>query len=343
MKAAVYHGRRDVRVRSVPDPPDPGPGDLVLEVIRAAICGTDASEWAHGPHLIIAPPVVLGHEFVGRVIAMGPDVGGFAHGDRVVSGAGISCGECAWCRRGRTNLCAGYRTIGLQVDGGLAELVTLPAATCRPVPGDCGDDAAAMAQPLAVALHAARRGGGGPGDTAVVIGAGGVGAFLVAALADRDVERIVSIDLDDHRLEVARSLGAHVTRNPRGRDLGDLILDLTDGTGASLVIEASGASPAPAAALTGVAPGGRVVLVGLAADRVRLDLRSAILREIDITTSVAHVCDEDLPDALQILTDDTIAEVVMQGVIPLDDVVDLGLAALHERTATGKILVDPRR
>ncbi len=136
MKAAVYHGRRDVRVRWVPDPADPGPGDLVLEVVRAAICGTDASEWAHGPHLIIGPPVVLGHEFVGRVIAMGPDVRDFAHGDRVVSGAGISCGECAWCRRGRTNLCAGYRTIGLQVDGGLAELITLPAATCRPVPGD---------------------------------------------------------------------------------------------------------------------------------------------------------------------------------------------------------------
>ena len=96
----------------------------MLEVLRAAICGTDSSEWDHGP-ILCRPGVVLGHEFVGRVVAAADDVTSVRVGDRVVSGAGISCGRCPWCLRGRTNLCAEYRTLGLQVDGGLAEYVDL--------------------------------------------------------------------------------------------------------------------------------------------------------------------------------------------------------------------------
>src|SRR5438270_5440425 len=156
MKAAVFHGPHDVRIESVADPPAPAPEDVVLEVRRAAICGTDASEWDHGP-VLCRPGVVLGHEFVGRVIDAGEDVTTFRVGDRVVSGAGISCGRCFWCLRGRTNLCAEYRTLGLQIDGGLAQYVTSPASICRHVPDACDDDAAAMTQPLAVALHALSR------------------------------------------------------------------------------------------------------------------------------------------------------------------------------------------
>src|SRR4029077_6147527 len=122
----------------------------------AALCGTDSAEWAHGP-LLARPPVVLGHEFTGKVIAAGPAPTGFAAGARVVSGAGISCGACEWCAAGRTNLCASYRTLGLQVDGGLAEYVVSPASICRVVPDALPDDAASMAQPFAVALHAVRR------------------------------------------------------------------------------------------------------------------------------------------------------------------------------------------
>ena len=133
MRAAVFHGPHDVRVETVPDPGAPPRDEVVLEVLRAAICGTDAAEWDHGP-VLCRTGVVLGHEFVGRVLAVGAGVTGLRVGDRVVSGAGISCGRCSWCLRGRTNLCAEYRTLGLQVDGGLAEYVTCPAAICRLVP-----------------------------------------------------------------------------------------------------------------------------------------------------------------------------------------------------------------
>src|SRR6185312_14568041 len=153
-------------------------------VSKAALCGTDSAEWAHGP-LLARPPVVLGHEFTGEVVAAGPEVSGFPAGTRVVSGAGISCGRCEWCAAGRTNLCAAYQTLGLHRDGGLAELVLSPAAICRSVPDGLDDTAAAMAQPLAVALHAVRRGRVAAGRGCVVLGAGGIGALAVAGAAAR--------------------------------------------------------------------------------------------------------------------------------------------------------------
>ena len=136
VRAAVYRGARNVAVESVADPAPPGPDEVVLHVSHASICGTDAAEWWDGPHLVSlskthaatgnAGPVVLGHEFVGEVASVGAEVTNLRVGGRVVSGAGVSCGACSWCRLGRTNLCERYYTLGLQADGGLAELVTTP-------------------------------------------------------------------------------------------------------------------------------------------------------------------------------------------------------------------------
>src|SRR4051812_35022207 len=217
MRAAVFHGPRDVRIEEVAEPGPPARGEVVLQVIRSAICGTDSSEWDHGP-VLCRPPVVLGHEFVGRVVDAGAEVDGIAVGDRVVSGAGISCGRCAWCRRGRTNLCAAYRTLGLQVDGGLAEYVTSPASICRVVPPGCDDDAAAMAQPLAVALHALSRVALQPDERVAVIGAGGIGSFLVAGAAYRAADgAVTALDIDAQRLATAAALGADAAVDASGR------------------------------------------------------------------------------------------------------------------------------
>lgn len=341
MRAAVFHGPRDVRIENVPDPAAPAPGEVVLEVTRAAICGTDASEWDHGP-VLCRPGVVLGHEFVGRVVGLGDDVATLRVGDRVVSGAGISCGRCAWCLGGRTNLCADYRTLGLQVDGGLAEYVTSPAAICHPVPDACDDDAAAMTQPLAVALHALSRVSQGPGDSVAVIGAGGIGSFIVAGASRRAVDgRVVGIDIDDERLATARALGAGETANATGTDLAELLLELTDGSGFDIVIEASGAPGAPAAAIAGARRGGRVLLVGLHGAPRPIDLTRMILREVDIFTTVAHVCDSDIPAALGLLAASDVAAVTAGPRIRLDELVEGGLRPLAERRAAGKILVTP--
>lgn len=343
MKAAVFHGPRDVRIEQVADPSGPGDGEVVLEVVRAAICGTDSSEWDHGP-VLCRPGVVLGHEFVGRVVATGRGVTSFGLGDRVVSGAGISCGVCRWCRAGRTNLCAEYRTLGLQVDGGLADLVVSPAAICRPVPDGCDDDAAAMTQPFAVALHALSRAGVAEGDAVAVIGCGGIGAFIVAGAVGRvGGGSVTAVDLDAGRLETARALGAQGVLDARGRDLSDLLLEQSNGVGFDVVIEATGAPHAPAAAIAAARRGGRVLLVGLHGEPRALDLTRMTLREVDVYTTVAHVCDSDIPAALDLLATTDIARVVRGPVIALDALVEEGLRPLSERRVTGKILVDPAR
>jgi (R,R)-butanediol dehydrogenase/meso-butanediol dehydrogenase/diacetyl reductase len=343
MKAAVYHGRRDVRIENVPEPSEPAADEVLIEVIRAAICGTDASEWDHGP-ILCRPGVILGHEFVGRVVARGEAVTGLEVGDRVVSGAGISCGHCYWCRLGRTNLCDAYRTLGLQVDGGLAEYVLSPAAICHLVPAVCSDDAAAMAQPLAVALHALSRVGQRPDESIAVIGVGGIGSFVVAGASRRAAAgaRVVAVDIEPERLATASALGASEVADANGRDLAELLLDLSAGVGFDVVIEASGAPHAPAAALAGTRRGGRTLLVGLHGESRALDLTDTILREIDIVTSVAHVCDTDIPEALDALTANGLAAVAMARTIPLETLVEEGLRPIAERRAPGKILVTTR-
>ena len=342
MKAAVFHGPRDVRIETVGEPEAPGDGEVVLEVLRAAICGTDAAEWDHGP-VLCRPGVVLGHEFVGRVAAVGAGTAHLRIGDRVVSGAGISCGRCAWCLAGRTNLCAEYRTLGLQVDGGLSEYVTSPASICRLVPEQVDDDAAAMTQPLAVALHALSRVALQREESVAVVGVGGIGSFIVAGAAHRaPAGRVVAIDLDAQRLATATALGAHETVDASGLDLAQLLLELTDGVGFDVVIEATGAPHAPAAAVDGARRGGRVLLVGLHGAPRELELTPMILREIDVFTTVAHVCDSDIPAALELLAESTVAAVTAGPRIPLDELVEEGLQPLAERRATGKILVTPR-
>lgn len=342
MKAAVYRGQRAVAIESVPEPGAPRAGEVALRVDRAAICGTDSSEWAHGPHLC-RPPVILGHEFVGTVTAVGEGVTGLARGDRAVSGAGVSCGACDWCLRGRTNLCSSYFTLGLQVDGGLAELVNAPAAICRRVPDALGDDAAALAQPLAVALHAVRRSGAEPGQSVAVIGVGGIGAFIVAGAAAQGISPLIAVDVDGARLATASALGATVTVDVSGQDTAAAIRAATGGEGADVVIEASGSPAAPAAALAAARRGGRVVLVGLQAAPRELDLLAFTVREVDVVTTLAHVCDVDLPEAIAVLSARDLAPVVVDRVIPLEALVEEGLRPLAERTAAGKIVVDTRR
>jgi (R,R)-butanediol dehydrogenase/meso-butanediol dehydrogenase/diacetyl reductase len=339
VKAAVFHGPKDVRVETVADPEGPADDEVLLEVIRAAICGTDASEWDHGP-ILCQPGVVLGHEFVGRVAAVGKAVVGFRLGDRVVSGAGISCGHCRWCVQGRTNLCAEYRTLGLQVDGGLAEFVKSPASICHLVPDECDDDAAAMTQPLAVGLHALGRVAHDADASVAVIGVGGIGSFIIAGAAQHlEQGRLVAVDVDIDRLMTATALGAHETVNAAGQDLAQLLLDKTNGEGFDVVVEASGAPPAPAAAIAATRRGGRVLLVGLHGAPRELDLTRTIVREIDIITTVAHVCDSDIPAALDLLAKSNIAEAVAGPRIALESLVDDGLRPLVERRAAGKIVV----
>ncbi|WP_415947270.1 zinc-dependent alcohol dehydrogenase [Streptomyces sp. KLOTTS4A1] len=351
MKAAVFHGRRDIRVQDWPDPPDPGPGEIQLEVVRAGICGTDVEEFATGPHLIplTAPhfasghqgPLVIGHEMVGRVVAAGPGVDSFRPGDLVVPGSGVSCGECRWCLAGRTNVCARYYTLGLHVDGGLAERVNVPARISRPV-GGLDPDVAIMAQPLAVALRAVRGITTEPGSrTVVVIGLGSIGALAVAACAARGVETI-GVDVTPGRLETGRRAGAGLLVDASRENASDVIRAATRGHGADVVIEASGATAGLATAMNAVCRGGHVRLVGLHRDPSPLDLTRLVLEEITLDTSKVHICDQDLPEALALLdAHPEIATTALDDVIALDRLVPDGFVRVERGDVAGKVVVRP--
>jgi threonine dehydrogenase-like Zn-dependent dehydrogenase len=341
-----------VAVEEVPDPSPPGSDGVIVSVTHASICGTDAAEWWDGPHLVPlskphpatgrAGPVVLGHEFVGVVASVGTDVENVRIGDRVVSGAGVSCGACRWCRLGRTNLCERYYTLGLHTDGGLAELVTTPASICVPVPDPCDDVAAAIAQPLAVARHALARGRARPGETLAVIGVGGIGSLVVACGVEAGMSPIIAVDVNERRLETAHQLGASDVVDARSESPAAAIRAATEGVGADVVVEASGAAPAPAAAVAATRRGGRVVLLGLQHAPVDLDLVALTLAEIELIPSSAHVCDTDLPKAVAMLSQGRLASAIVDRVIPLDAVVEEGLQPIAERAVAGKVVVNLR-
>jgi len=199
-----------------------------------------------------------------------------------------------------------------------------------------------MTQPLAVALHALSRVAQGPHDAVAVIGIGGIGSFIVAGASRRAVEgRVVAIDIDDDRLATASALGADETANASDHDLAELLLELSNGAGFDIVIEASGTPHAPSAAIAGARRGGRVLLVGLHGAPRAIDLTPMILREVDIITTVAHVCDSDIPAALELLAGSDVAAVTASQRIPLNALVKDGLRPLAERRAAGKILVNP--
>jgi threonine dehydrogenase-like Zn-dependent dehydrogenase len=350
MRAAVFHGAGDVRIESVAAPGDPGPGQVLIAPSMAAICGTDASEYAHGPHMIPLRarhpgsghlgPLVIGHEFVGTVEAVGDGVEGIAIGDRVVSGAGVSCGECAWCRAGRTNLCASYYTLGLNAPGGLAEQVISPASICVAVPDAVADEGAAMAQPLAVAIHALDRGGVGPGMTVAVLGIGGIGGFLIGAASTRELRRLIAVDVDPAKLAPAGSLGADEAIDARSGDVAAAIFAATDGEGADVVIEASGVPANPSTAIHAARRGGRVVIVGLQADPPPVDIFDAALREVDLIATVAHICDSNLPESLRVLAQTGLAGEVLGEVVPMSRLVEDAIAPLAEGRAPGKMVVE---
>jgi (R,R)-butanediol dehydrogenase / meso-butanediol dehydrogenase / diacetyl reductase len=338
-------------VEQWPDP-TPDPDEVVLEVHAAGICGTDASEYADGPiqypidrrHPVTghSGPMIPGHELGGRVVARGAAVTDPGEGDLVVSGAGISCNTCRRCRAGRTNLCLRYATIGLQRHGGLAQFCAVPASTCvRVAPFELSEDTAALAQPMAIAHHSMTRGQPAPGERVLVIGAGGIGAFLTFALAQLGTE-VLAADLRNERLDTAKVLGAADAVQAQEPDA--LIEQVRSRHHQPVVVyEVTGTLAGLEAARALVEPGGRIVAVGLHDRPRQVDLRALTLDEISIVGTMAHVCARDLPAALVLLrqrgrpwTD------VAPVALALDQLVPDGIIPLVEGRSTRiKTLIDP--
>ncbi len=348
MRAIVYHGPGDVRLEERPEP-EPGPGQIRVRVATAGICGTDVGEFVHQPHFfpIESPhphsghlgPTVPGHEFSGWVVATGPEVSGFEQGDLVAVGAGVSCGACAPCLAGNTNLCISYWTVGLHGDGGLADLAVVPVSSALNLAGSSiTPDLAALAQPMSIAVHAVRRGRVTEGERVVVLGVGGIGTFIVRAAASAGAA-VTAVDIDSRRLEVAGRMGASTTL-----DVSAGGIDEIDGEKPpDVVFECTGRPESLIRAVSLVADHGRLVVVGHQPEPVAVDFRQIALDELELIGTQAHVFATDLPIAVDLLAADPgVWAIVAPNVYPLDHVVETGLIPLARGDAGQiKLLFDP--
>ena len=348
MKAIVYHGPGDVRIEDRQEP-EPGPGQILVRVATAGICGTDVGEFVHQPHFfpIEDPhphsghlgPTVPGHEFSGWVAAAGPDVTGFDQGDLVAVGAGVSCGACSPCLVGNTNLCISYWTVGLHGDGGLAELAVVPVSSALSLANSAiTPDLAALAQPMSIGVHATRRARVTEGDRVVVLGVGGIGTFIVRAAASAGAD-VTAVALDPNRLEVARRLGASTTLDVSAIGIDELDEDRPP----DVVFECTGRPESLIRGVNLVADHGRLVVVGHQPEPVAVDFRQIALDELELIGTQAHAIATDLPVAVDLITaDPRIWAVVAPTVYPLDQVVETGLIPMARGDAGQiKMLFDP--
>lgn len=349
MTAAVLHGREDLRVEKVPVP-EPKAGEVLLEVRAVGVCGTDAAEYHVGPSMFPVHrrhpttghlgPMVIGHEFSGEVVETGPGVEQAWAGRLVASCGAITCGDCRQCRAGRTNMCMSYGAIGLHRHGAAARYVATPVDNCEPADElGLSPDAAALGQPMSIAVHAARRGRVAAGERVVLLGAGGIGAFLSYVLAEMNCHTAVA-DPDEARRELAARLGAAVTAH---QDDVDGIIHALGGQ-PDVIVEASGTAGGLDAACDMLPPGGRLVVVGLQHNPVTIDLRSSTLREHEIIGTNAMVRDLDFTDALRLVAS---REQGWHDVAPvalgLDQLVSDGLVPMAAgRSPAVKVLVDPQ-
>jgi 2-desacetyl-2-hydroxyethyl bacteriochlorophyllide A dehydrogenase len=284
MKAAVLHGPRTLRVEGAPAP-HPGAGEALVRVAVAGLCGTDYSIFSG--ERAVGYPRVMGHEFVGRVEAVGAGVTAPRVGDRVAIEPNYSCGACPLCREGNRNLCLARTAIGIDVDGCFAELVRVPARCCWPAPPGVADEELMVTEPLAVVVRAIARGQVRSGETTAVVGAGTLGLLAVQVLRSRGA-RVLAVSRSTRRFELARELGAEATHTIADGALEAVARDFSGREGVDCVVETAGTAEAVAEALELVRPGGRVVLTGLPHDPTPIRFFSVVRREIVILGSMIY-------------------------------------------------------
>jgi len=247
--------------------PSVQPGQIVIEVRAAGLCGTDLSVYCWADSMVRQfnpkPPLVMGHEFAGVVAQMGAGVTGLKVGDRVTANPMMYCGQCYYCKAGRHSICDNRPQLGLGLNGCFAQFVAVPQDHVYPLPAEVSFETAAMSEVLCVALHALDRIPVGPGDTVAVVGPGPMGFLVLLAARAAGASRLVmtGLKVDGDRLKVAKSLGAHTVVADE-TDPAEVIRDLTRGLGADVVFECAGHPSGVPQALNLVRKGGKIGVLG---------------------------------------------------------------------------------
>jgi (R,R)-butanediol dehydrogenase/meso-butanediol dehydrogenase/diacetyl reductase len=276
MQAVRLYGIGDLRVEEIDEPGDPADSGIVVAVEAAGICGSDLHNYKTGMWLSRIPSVP-GHEFCGRVVAIGCGAKALSVGDRIIADSRVFCGSCDMCLAGRSNLCRSIGYVGEVIDGGFAPLVKLEQnQVLRLHDQQLDPQVAAMAEPLAVALHAVARLSPREGEPIVVTGAGPIGAISTIVLAHRGFGPLFVVDRNESR----RTLVTRLT-GAKAATLDDFA------RGTPFVVETTGSANVLAAVLDRLNPGGRIASVGIFHERGSLDLNRIVEGEIDLVGCAA--------------------------------------------------------
>jgi 2-desacetyl-2-hydroxyethyl bacteriochlorophyllide A dehydrogenase len=295
MKAAVLHAPQDLRVEDAPDP-TPGPGEAVVKVRAAGLCGTDYRIWSGDRP--VRYPLIMGHEFIGDVVAVGAGVERVKPGDPVAVEPNYSCGHCSLCLAGNRNLCLKRTAVGIDVGGGFAELDLIPASCCWPAPPSLAEDQLLLAEPLAVVVRAVARGEVQSGESAAVLGVGTLGLLAIQVLRARGA-RVLAVGRSSRRLPLAKELGAEAVHCLEEGWGALAARHFTDGDGVDVVVETAGTHEAVGQAVELVRPGGRVILTGLPHEASRVDFFWVVRRELRIIGSMIY--QDEFSGALSLL------------------------------------------
>ncbi len=265
-----------LKVATVPKP-TVGPGEVLIAVRHAGVCGTDLhiadwDAWAQGR---IRPPLVVGHEFAGEIAAVGDAVGELRVGQLVTAEGHIVCGHCLQCRTGNGHICKNTRIIGVDRDGAFAEYVAMPATNVLPLDGIPTTIGAVM-DPMGNAFHTVLT-ADIPGSSVFVVGCGPIGCFAVGIARAAGAAKVIASDVNAKRLALAQRMGAHVTLDASRDDVARAVLAETGGEGADVVCEMSGMPAALHQAFAAVRKGGRVQLLGIPTGAVPVDVANEII------------------------------------------------------------------
>ena len=299
MKALVYSGIKQIRWEDWPDP-EPGPGQVLVRVGAVGICGSDLRGYIIGSSHRV-PPMVMGHEAAGEVIALGAGVPQKFLGMRAVMRPDLVCGFCEACRAGRVNHCRSRQLIGVNVQGAMAQYVVLPAGNLLPLPAEISFEHGTLVEPLAVGLHAVNRAGDVHGCSVLIAGSGPIGLLTLVASRLFGSSVIVTTDVISNRLRVATALGATAALNPTQPGWEDQLAEKIGAETVDIAFDAVGIPATLEQCLQAVKPGGVVVAIG-GWRSIELQMNQLVRKEIDLRGTFNYT-DDEFEKACQWLVD----------------------------------------
>jgi 2-desacetyl-2-hydroxyethyl bacteriochlorophyllide A dehydrogenase len=335
MKAAVWHGKGNIAIESR-DLPEPSPGEVLLRIRTAGICGTDLTiyQGKFDPRRSV-PPLVPGHEMCGLIEKLGQGVTGWSVGERVIVDPLMPCGHCFACHRGFPHVCTSLQLLGIDRDGGLAEYATAPAGRLHRLPEQVTDIEGALVEPVAVAVHDVRLAQLAIGDSALVVGGGPIGLLIAMVARCAGSSKLAISEINEHRRELAGRLGFR-TYSPAEERFRERLREDFEGIGPDVVFEAAGSAPGYQSAIDCVRVRGRVVQVGIPKGPIEVDLRRLNFAELNIVGTRVYA-PVDIETAIGLLAGKRIAT---EGLVSTHPLADCG-ALMAELTSGSSRLLKP--